>query len=265
MKNLDLLIDAKRLSELLSDPQLLIVDTRSFLEYSEGHIPGSVNMDLFQFHWADTSDIGIRQFQRQARLLLSNIGVTYDKNVVFYDNISGMSAARGVWLLLYFSHRKVSLLDGGYGTWIEEGHPQETKTNPFIPSNFKGKADRKVLASFRDVQKSFRNGGSSIIDARTKEEFDGSHTRAAKRGHIPSATNIDWQLNLDSGRYKNEHELSKIYSGILPDSEVITYCQGGYRAAHTFIALKILGYTNVKMYLGSWAEWGNRRDLPAEQ
>jgi thiosulfate/3-mercaptopyruvate sulfurtransferase len=193
------------------------------------------------------------------------MGVTYDKYVVFYDNISGMSAARGVWLLLYFSHKKVSLLDGGYGKWIEEGYPQGIKTIPFNHSNFMGRADRRVLACSIDVQKAIGNRRSAIIDARTKEEYDGKHVRAAKAGHIPYAINVDWQHNLNGGRYKNIKELSKIYSGILHKSEVITYCQGGYRAAHTFVALKHLGYENVRMYLGSWGEWGNKHNLPAKR
>ena len=102
---------------LNNSKDLLIVDTRPFSEYSMGHIKGAVNIDLFQFHWLDTSKVGIKQFVRQSRILLSNIGVRNEKSVVFYDNVSGMSAARGVWLLLYFSHKKVSLLDGGLDKW----------------------------------------------------------------------------------------------------------------------------------------------------
>ena len=70
---------------------LLLVDTRPFSEYSMGHIQGAVNIDLFQFHWLDSSKVGIKQFVRQSRILLSNIGVRNEKSVVFYDNISGMS------------------------------------------------------------------------------------------------------------------------------------------------------------------------------
>ena len=68
----------------------------------------------------------------------------------------------------------------------------------------------------------------------------------------------------DDGTFKNNDELSKIYD--LPkDSEIITYCQGAYRAANTFLALKKLGYEKVRVYLGSWGEWGNRPDLPIEK
>jgi len=243
---------------------LLLVDTRPFREYSIGHIQGAVNIDLFQFHWLDTSKVGIKQFIRQSRLLLSNIGVRTEKPVVFYDNVSGMSAARGVWLLVYFSHKKVSLLDGGFEQWKKEGHPIETKTNPFVKTNFRGKPNPKVLATGNEIKKSIGKKGTALLDARTKEEFKGIHVRAARAGHIPSAINIDWEVNLQRGAFKTKEELAKLYSRVPKDSKVVTYCQGGYRAAHTFVALKILGYKNVKMYLGSWGEWGNRPELPVQ-
>ncbi len=243
---------------------LLLVDTRPFTEYSMGHIQGAVNIDLFQFHWLDTSKVGIKQFIRQSRNLLSNIGVRNEKSVVFYDNVSGMSAARGVWLLVYFSHKKASILDGGFDKWKKEGHHVETKTNPYIKSNFRGKPNPTVLATADEIESSIGKKETMLLDARTKAEFEGKQVRAARAGHIPSAINIDWEENIEGGSFKTKEELAKLYSKIPKDSKVVTYCQGGYRAAHTFVALNILGYKNVKMYLGSWGEWGNRTELPVE-
>jgi len=260
-----ILISTKELNQTLKNSEdLLLVDTRPFTEYSKGHILGAVNIDLFQFHWLDTSKTGIKQFENQTRILLSNLGVKKSHQVVFYDNFSGMSSARGVWLLLYFSHKKACLLDGGFQGWQKEGYTVETKTNHFSPSIFVGKPDRKILATFKEVKKSVRRKDPVIVDARTKEEFAGRHVRAARAGHIPSAINVDWEKNIEQGLFKTTAELSKLYSRIPKDSKVVTYCQGGYRAAHTFVALNILGYKNVKMYLGSWGEWGNRTDLPIE-
>jgi thiosulfate/3-mercaptopyruvate sulfurtransferase len=249
---------------LIDHEDLLLVDTRPFAEYSIGHIQGAVNIDLFQFHWLDTSKLGIKQFIRQSRIILSNTGVSNEKSVVFYDNVSGMSAARGVWLLVYFSHKKVSLLDGGFERWKKEGHPIETKTNPFVKTNYRGRPNPKVLATANEIKKSIMKKGTALLDARTKEEFEGIHVRAARAGHIPAAINIDWEENLQGGAFKTKEELTKLYSRVPKDSKVVTYCQGGYRAAHTFVALKILGYKNVKMYLGSWGEWGNRPELPVQ-
>ena len=164
---------------------MLLVDTRPFAEYSKGHIPGAVNIDLFQFHWLDTSKTGIKQFENQSRILLSNIGVKKNHLVVFYDNVSGMSSARAVWLLLYFSHNTVCLLDGGFQRWQKERYPVETKTNPFSPSTFVGKPDRKILATFMEVKKSVKRKDSAIVDARTKEEFAGTHIHATKSRSYP--------------------------------------------------------------------------------
>jgi thiosulfate/3-mercaptopyruvate sulfurtransferase len=262
---MDLIITIEELSTQLDLKNLLIVDTRPFSSYIRGHIPGAVNIELVQFHWLDTSNQGIKEFTRQSRLLLSNIGVKRNQHVIFYDDISGMSAARGVWLLLYFSHHKVSLLDGGFTRWTEEGLPVENKSNPFVPSNFVGKPNRKVLATLEAVKKSLGKKDSVIIDSRTKEEYTGEHKRASRAGHIPSSINVDWDQNLEGGSFKDLDRLSSLYSKIPKKSKIITYCQGGYRAANTFLALKILGYTNVKMYLGSWAEWGNKSKLPIER
>jgi thiosulfate/3-mercaptopyruvate sulfurtransferase len=263
---------------------LLIVDARPFSSYSESHIPSAVNVDLMQFHWIDTSKSGIVQFNKQSKLLLSNVGVSKDKFVVFYDDISGMSAARGVWLLLYFSHKQVAMLDGGLKKWKADGYRTETKSNPFVHSNFNGEPNPKLLADFvhiNSVIKSKRRRRSFIIDTRSKDEYDGSAIRAARAGHIPTAINIDWNDNidhnrslLDSGRrssgragvaFKSRDKLAQIYSKIPKDVEVITYCQGGYRAANSFVVLKMLGYKKVRMYLGSWGEWGNRPHLPVEE
>jgi len=74
--------------------------------------------------------------------------------------------------------------------------------------------------------------------------------------------NIEWKENIENNVFKSSKELQEVYSNLSKDSEIITYCQGGYRAANSFIALKMLGYKNVKIYLGSWGEWGNKPGLP---
>ncbi len=261
---LKLLISRKDLYNRItnSKKQNIIIDTRSFSEYKNGHIPGAVNIDLFQFHWFDTSERGIKDFNRQTRILLSNIGIQRESEVIFYDNISGISAARGVWLLLYFSHKMVNMLDGGFEGWKRADYPIEIKSNPLIHSEFRGQIDKNILSTAEEVKRSVKNKKVVIVDARSKDEFGGSDVRAARRGHVPSAVNIDWQNNISNGIFKGKEKLSKIYSEIPKNSKIITYCQGGYRAANAFIALKMLGYDKVKMYLGSWGEWGNRIDLP---
>ncbi len=262
---LELLISSQDLYKLIKrQDNAIVIDSRSFSEYKNGHVPGAVNIDLFQLHWFDTTKRGIKDFNRQSRLLLSNIGIGKDKKVIFYDNVSGISSARGVWLLLYFSHKNVCMLDGGFKKWKKERYPIEVKSNPLRNVRFIGKSNSKVIAVANEVMKSLSNNNVKIVDARSKKEFDGSDVRASRRGHIPSAINIDWEHNIENNVFKSKEKLSKIYSKIPKNSQIITYCQGGYRAANAFVALRILGYQKVKLYLGSWGEWGNRLDLPIE-
>jgi len=262
---MDLIISSQELYKLIkSQDNILIIDTRSFLEYKNGHVPGAVNIDLFQLHWFDTTKRGIKDFNRQCKLMLSNLGIRHDNKVIFYDNVSGITASRGVWTLLYFSQKNVSMLDGGFEKWRRQKLPIETKSNELRNFRFRGEPDSNVIADAAEVNKSINKKNVIIVDVRSIEEYIGSDIRAARRGHIPSAVNIDWSRNITNGVFKSKDRLSKIYSKIPMNSQVITYCQGGYRAAHTFVALKMLGYQKVKMYLGSWGEWGNRLEFPVE-
>src|SRR5574342_336411 len=249
------------LATSLSDPNLIIIDTRSYKEYSIEHIPGAVNLDLFYYHWYDTSKEGMKAFDMEMQKLLSYVGITTEKKVVFYDEVSGMSAARGVWLLLYFSHPQVFMLDGGMKKWKSENLPLETKTNGFKPTKFSAKINKNIVVGYEYIKKNLDK--IKLVDSRTKEEFNGIEIRAARGGHIPNAVNIDWKLNItEDGIMKNNQSLSEVYQQISKDEEIVTYCQGGYRAANSFLALKKLGFKNVKVYVGSWGEWGNRLDLP---
>ena len=259
---ISMLISTEQLQQNLHDVNALIIDSRSYKEYSRGHIPGAVNLDLFAFHWFDTSEKGITSFNEQMRKILSFAGIDENKKIIFYDNVSGMLAARGVWLCLYFSHHDVYMLDGGLKKWTADNFELETKSNPFSPSNLKSPIDSAIIIGFDDLRDNL--GKAIIIDARSPDEFNGVVSRAAREGHIPSAINLDWVQNLDKvGTLKSDKELLSLYQ-FEKNSNIITYCQGAYRAANSFLALKKLGFKNVKVYLGSWGEWGNRLDLPVE-
>ena len=258
-----MIISTTDLNSIIDDSNVIIADTRSFKEYSEGHIPGAVHLDLFAFHWIDTSKQGIENFNNQTKNLLSFLGVTPEKKVIFYDTVSGMLSARGVWMLLYFSHKNTSILDGGISKWKKENLPLETKSNGFKPSNFSGKINPEIILGFEYLRDNLNK--LKILDARSTGEYDGSVIRAAQSGHIPNSINIDWNQNLnEDGTFKNDEELSKIYP-FPKDAEIVTYCQGAYRAANTFLVLKKLGFKNIRVYLGSWGEWGNKLELPAEK
>ena len=257
-----MLVQTKELAETLDDQNLLIIDARSFKEYSEGHIQGAVNLDLFAFHWFDTTSEGIESFNRQMQQLFSFVGITNEKKIIFYDEVSGMLAARGVWLLMYFSHPQVFMLDGGIKKWKRENLLVETKANGFRPTKFSGKINSDLIATFEYIKKNLNQ--IKLIDARSHDEYDGTVIRAARKGHIPTAVNVDWNLNVaEDGTLKKDSDLLTLYK-IPKDSEVVTYCQGAYRAANAFLALKKIGFKKVRVYLGSWTEWANRLELAIE-
>ncbi len=265
---LNLVISTNKLFKLIKQKQnnLRIVDTRSFNEYSKGHIPSAVNIDLMQYHWNDTSKSGIKNFNVQMQKLLSTLGLNPKTLLVFYDNISGPSASRGVWLSLYFSHNKVVILNGGLNAWIKENKPIETQPERLKYNRIENKINQEILADVKTISKILKNKMEiQIIDSRSPKEYSGEYIRAVRGGHIPSAINIDWNENITNDKFKTEDTLRKIYSEFSKNKEIITYCQGGYRAANTFIILRQLGFKKVKMYLGSWNEWGNDERLPIEK
>src|SRR5438309_7326069 len=105
----------------------------------------------------------MKAFNMQMRKLLSILGITKEKTVVFYDDVSGMSAARGVWLLLYFSLHNVAMLNGGLNRWKSEGFKTETRTHPFVHSNFNNKPDPKILADFSRIKLAIKKKKAIII------------------------------------------------------------------------------------------------------
>ena len=256
-------ISTQELEKIYQDDSVLILDARSYKDYSNGHIPGAVNLDLFSFHWVDTSQKGLVSFGEHMRKILSYAGIDENKKIIFYDDVTGMLAARGVWMCLYFSHSDVQMLDGGISKWTKENLPTETESTIYKPSNLTTPLDPSIIIGFEELNEKI--GKVTIIDARSPDEFDGTIPRAARGGHIPTAENIDWNNNLDdSGKLKSDSELESLYT-MDKESPIVTYCQGAYRAAHSYLSLKKLGFKNVKVYLGSWGEWGNKMELPIEK
>jgi thiosulfate/3-mercaptopyruvate sulfurtransferase len=267
-KNPGLLWSVDELKSRLHDPKLVLLDMRQPEAYSNSHIPGARSFDIFGISLIDTKPEPLKAFLWIIEHLIQAKGVNDDSTVVVYDDIAGMRSARLFWFLEYFGHSDVHMLNGGHNAWAAAGLPLTHEAEVVSKGgNFKMKPRRELLATIDDVLGNINKEGSVIVDTRTDGEYTGKVVRSARGGAIPGAVHLEWTNNLDDkGFFKTADQLTEMYNaaGIGPDKEVIPHCHGGYRSAHTYLALRLIGYSNVRNYLGSWGEWGNKMDTPIE-
>jgi thiosulfate/3-mercaptopyruvate sulfurtransferase len=263
-----LLLTVERLRDRLrSAAPPILLDLRPAEAFSTGHIPGAVHLDLWGVSLIDTDPAPLRAFLWMVHHLFTVKGVSASRPVVVYDDQSGIRAARAFWLLEYFGHPDVRVLDGGFGAWLRAGLDTAQAAVVPEPVEWAGTFRPARLATWRDVRERLGRPDVVLLDTRTDEEYYGALVRAARGGAIPGAIHIEWTRNLaPDGRFKPIDALRSMYeqAGITPDREVVAYCQGGYRGAHAYLALRVLGYPRVRTYLGSWKEWGDRIELPIE-
>jgi thiosulfate/3-mercaptopyruvate sulfurtransferase len=245
----------------------LLLDLRPAEAYTAGHLPGAVHLDLFGISLIDSDPAPLRAFLWILEHLLASRGVDTSRHVVVYDEKSGMRAARAFWALEYFGHDRTRMLDGGFGAWQAGGHP--ISSAPVTPqsTSWTGQPVEARLATYRDVLQRLDTSDAVILDTRSDDEYRGTIVRAARGGRIPGAVHVEWTTNLrPDGTFKSAEQLRAMYeaAGVTPDKEVLTYCQGGYRAAHGYLALRLIGFPRVRNYVGSWKEWGDRLELPVE-
>lgn len=245
----------------------LLIDLRPAEEFARGHLAGAVHLDLWGLSLIDTDEAPLKAFMWMIGHLFSLRGVTPDRAVVVYEKDSGMRAARAFWFLEYLGHPSAQVLDGGFDAWVKAGKPTTTDCVAPVPSTWHGTPDASKLATWRQVFEQLTKPGTVVIDTRSDAEYFGEAVRAKRGGAVPGAIHLEWTQNLGpDGAFKSKDELRAMYEshGVTPDKEVMTYCQGGYRAAHAYLALRILGYPTTRNYTGSWKEWGDRVELPIE-
>ena len=253
---------------LEGDGKPLVIDLRPPEDFATGHIPGAVHLDLWGLSLIDTDPGPLRAFMWIIDHLFNLRGVDAKTPVVVYDEQSGMRAARAFWFLEYFGHPRVQVLDGGFGAWVRAALPVTREAAPPPKSSWTGTPQDRAIATWRDVKDRLGRSDVVILDTRSDGEHNGTTVRAKRGGAIPGAVHVEWSRNLGSdGAFKPAGELRAMYeaAGVTPDKEIVTYCQGGYRAAHGYLALRLLGYPRVRNYTGSWKEWGDREDLPIEK
>jgi len=266
--NPHLLWSVDELKSRLTDPKLVLMDMRPPEAYANGHIPGARSFDIFGISLVDTRPDPLNAFLWIIEHLIQAKGVNNDSTVVAYDDIAGMRSARLFWFLEFFGHDDVHLLNGGFNAWQSAGLPVTHEAAVISQTgNFKMRQRSERLATVDHVLGKLQDPSAVIVDTRSDDEYTGKLVRARRGGAIPGAVHLEWTNNLDEkGFFKSADALKDMYRkrGIAPEKEVIPHCQGAYRSAHTYLALRLIGYPNVRNYLGSWGEWGNRLDVPIE-
>lgn len=265
----ELLVTAAELSHEMAEApdRLLLLDVRPAHQFAAGHLPHAVHLDLFGLSLTDSDPAPLKAFLWVIEHLLASRGVSADRRVVAYEETSGILAARAFWFLEFFGHPSVRVLDGGARAWQAAGFALTTEADAPKATEWTGTRRTELLATWKDVGDRLGRADTAILDTRTDGEYCGTTVRTARGGVIPGAVHLEWTRNLGpDGGFKPAAELRAMYekAGITADREVVPYCQGGYRAAHTYLALRLLGYPRLRNYLASWREWGDRLDLPIE-
>lgn len=261
----DLLWDVAELQSRLGRSGLKVLDVRVGEDYAMGHIPGAVHFSVYGVNTYDTDEAPLKSFTHMWAFLLGLRGISADETIVVYDDISGMSAARAFWFLEYLGHGDVHLLDGGFNVWRAAGLEIARDAQAPKATSFRYDTVRDRVATYQDMRDAIDDRDKVILDTRSEKEWLGIDKRAARGGTIPNAVHLDWENHLTAdGRMKTADDLQSMFDlrGVSANKEVLAFCNTGYRSAHAYLVLRMLGYPRVRNYVGSWQEWGNRESCP---
>lgn len=271
------LVDAGWVEGHLHDPQVRLIEVDvDTTAYEQGHIPGAVG-----FNWQrELQDQVVRApvSKEQLEALLSHAGVSNDTTIVLYGDNNNWFAAWALWILKYYGHRDVRLLDGGRVKWVADKRELTTAVPAYPRTSYAAHATYSDLRALRDqILLSLGRTGFALVDVRSPVEYSGEllapahlpQEGAQRGGHIPGAANIPWSMAVrEDGTFKPAEELRSLYEGkgISSEKEVIAYCRIGERSSHTWFVLHyLLGYPRVRNYDGSWTEWGSLIGAPIEK
>ena len=268
------LIEIDELKSRLHEPGLSIIDLRPRSAYKKGHIAGAAR--AWRPNYADsTAEFrGKMASKAQMESLLSKLGVLPSDEIVLYDGNSGCNSARFWWILDYYGHRNVRILNGGIKYWVAEGNPLEKQRFAIVSTNysFSQPESKSKFASLNDVKAALDDSNTYILDTRSLNEYLGREAGklAARKGRIPGSLFLEWITTVDDGktqRFKNNNKLKSLFVtlGLNATDNIIVYCQSGSRSAHTtFVLTQLLGFKNVRNYDGSWIEWSSLSELPID-
>ena len=267
------LVDAPTLFARLADESLRIVDCRFLLNdpawgenaYKTSHIPGAVyaglNRDLAGRPTGTNGRHPLPPVE-ELRRTFGRLGIDRHRQVVAYDQDTGMYASRLWWLLRWLGHDAVAVLDGGLAGWIAAGFGVSSSPAAVDPVEFLGTPRPDFAVDVDEVARAVERGDRRLLDARAPERFDGvvePIDRAA--GHIPGARNYFFMRSVDDrGRFLPaaalRAQITSALDGVDPDKTIV-YCGSGVTAAHNLLAMEHAGLAGAKLYAGSWSEWSS--------
>ncbi|MGB2984306.1 MAG: rhodanese-like domain-containing protein [Phycisphaerae bacterium] len=247
-----------------------IIDLRSHTEYTSGHIPGSLRLDLESLRGVIG---GVPSMLMPASMIgehLSLMGIHPADVVVLVSGDKLQDATIMAMALERVGHNRYLILDGGFGEWLAEERPTDTALPSVAASEFP--VDRfadHFTVDYQTVLQHMERRSAVIIDVRPAEYYSGTKSDEARAGHIPGALSRPYTEDvLASDKYKTFKpidELRQAYRELIPshDATVIVHCRTGHQASQTFFVLKrLLGYRNVLWYDAGWTEWAARPELP---
>jgi len=263
----ELVVTTDWVAEHIDDPDVRIVDTRT-RGYEESHIPGAVWLDINDSRDKNNPPTYLPDLEVFVARL-EDIGISSDTHIVFYDDRGGIYGTRPWVLLQLLGHEKASIVNGGWPKWLAESR----QTSAELPAVARGeivvKPNDHWIATADDVAAAIDQSGVRLMDARKPAEFNGTEIGKNPRGGaIPSATNLFWEDSVEGEyqRFKTADELTDLFSnvGLSPDDDVITYCQGGGQAAHELFVMHLMGFDDLRLYLGSMEDWSRQPERPLE-
>jgi thiosulfate/3-mercaptopyruvate sulfurtransferase len=263
----DLLVSPGELAgELAREPGPVLLDVRWRLggppgldSYREGHLPGAVFTDLDRDLAAPPGPGGRHPLPGQMvfQQAMRAAGVSDDRPVVVYDDRDATAAARAWWLLRYYGHRGVRVLDGGYQGWLAAGFPVTAADPARPPGDFTARPGHMPVLDAAGAQQVAQRG--LLLDARAGERYRGEREPVDPvAGHIPGAVSAPTADNVNpDGSFRGAADLAARFTELGASSEVGAvgaYCGSGVTAAHEVLALALAGIP-AALYAGSWSNW----------